>query len=147
MYVNAEDIKNEILKKVSGKINPGYNFTGYSDQMYYKPTFVEFRDYVKYNKISISPSNPIARTEGFDCDDYSFLLKGHISVFNREIARKEHSWAVGIIWGEFTWMKGLHATNWIATRDSGLWLYEPQYYLDGFYPFDQCTGNVQLIIF
>jgi hypothetical protein len=146
MYKDSEIIKKACNNVLRNKWGQDYHPVGFSDSMYYLPTLNEFRKYIHYNRIAISPNNPITGTEGFDCDDYSFILKGHISIFNRDVAKKTHSWAVGIIWGNFRWVSNLHATNWVATRDKGLWLYEPQQYENGFYRFDKCLGNVKLIL-
>lgn len=135
-------IKNNFNTKWQSR---GY-YIGISDNTFYLPTFQEFKTYVYHNRINISPYNPIAGTEGFDCDDFSFILKGHVSLYNRQVTQKKHSWAVGIIWGRFTWTNEYHATNFVITQDHGMLLYEPQQYMNGFHPLSDCTGDVELIL-
>jgi hypothetical protein len=147
MYKNSDIIKaacNDILSKKGGS---GCYPVFLSDSTYYLPALNEFINYLQHsNRISISPDNPISGTEGFDCDDYAFIQKGHVNLFNRDVAKKTASWAVGIIWGKFSWVPGLHATNWIATSDKGLLLYEPQQYLNGIHGFDECLGDIRLML-
>ena len=72
------------------------------------------------------------------------MRKGQVTIFNRNIALKSHSWAVGLIWGEFQWVNEFHVSNWIVTRDMGLFLVEPQ---NGkLEKFSRCKGNVSLVI-
>ena len=146
MYLDGKTIKTRLSKRVKNKWYENKQRIDFSDTEYYLPTLHEFKTYVHYNRITISPNNPIKGTEGFDCDDYAFILKGHVCIFNRNVAKKTHSWAVGIIWANFSWTPEGHATNWIVTRDRGLFLYEPQQYEKGFYRFDKCLGNVKLIL-
>lgn len=144
--MKGNDIDALLHQVFDGKwLDKGY-YIGISDQQYYLPTLEEFRTYVYHNRINIAANNPIAGTEGFDCDDFSFILKGHVSLYNRQVTQKPHSWAVGIIWGMFSWTPESHATNFVITSDKKLLLYEPQQYMDGFYNPDKCLGNVKLII-
>lgn len=145
MYVDYDIIRTKVLNKLKTKWHSGENII-VTDKQYYVPTFNEFKTYIQYNKISISPTNPIQGGEGFDCDDYAFALKGHIGIFNKNVAKKNHSWAVGIILGHFAWINEYHAANWLLTRDHGLFLFEPQKYVDGFERFDKCIGSVKLVI-
>ncbi len=145
MFVTKDKISNEILNATQNKwVNPENKFIGFNDELYYSPAKQEIENYLYYNRIIVAPNDPLGKTEGFDCDDFAFALKGNIAIFNRNTARQPHSWAVGLIWGEFEWVKGYHVINWVFTRDKGLFLIEPQ---NGkLEDFRRCTGNISLII-
>lgn len=146
MYLQKEELRAQILANLKGKWNTKSSFMTFSDNHYYVPTYKEFRNYIQANESVLISKTELSKTEGFDCDDYSFLLKGHMGLYNREVAKKEHSWAVGIIWANFSWIEKFHAANLLATSDKGLVLFEPQYGVNGFYEFSECTGNVNLLI-
>ena len=146
MYLKKEELREQVLAKLKGKWNAKGSFMTFSDNKFYMPSYEEFYNYIRANETVLAPKTELSKTEGFDCDDYSFLLKGHVGLYNREVAKKEHSWAVGIIWANFSWIKKFHAANLVATSDKGLMLFEPQYGINGFYDFFECRGKVQLVL-
>lgn len=145
MFLAKDKIQNSVSRALENKwMDENKKFIGFMDEFYYAPTRFEFEQYIYHNPIVVMPGDPIAGTEGFDCDDFAFVLKGNVSLFNRNSAHKPHSWAVGMIWGEFAWVKEYHVTNWIFTRDKGLFLVEPQ---NGrLEDFSLCRGKVTLVI-
>ncbi len=146
MYLEKRGIKEKIEFALRNKLALPNHFLGFADKKYYLPTLAEFKNYIRIYQITVATNNPVHGTEGFDCDDYTYVLKGHVSIYNRSVAMKKHSWAVGIIWGDFSWVNEYHATNWVLTRHNGLYLYEPQKGVNGFFRFRECQGNVELVI-
>lgn len=145
MYQSKEIIKNQFNTVLTNKwaTNSSF-FIGLSDELYYLPELEEFKKYIYKYPILLNPLDSINGTEGFDCDDFSFALKGNVALFNRNVAKKTHSWAVGIIWGNFDWMREFHACNCIVSSDMGIVLVEPQ--TSKIYNLSHCTGNVKLVI-
>jgi len=146
MYIHKEELRKLILENTKGKWSAKSSFMTFSDNNFYLPSYEEFCNYIRANESVLAPKTELSKTEGFDCDDYSFLLKGHVGLYNREVAKKEHSWAVGIIWANFSWIEKFHAANLLATSDKGLMLFEPQYGVNGFYQFTKCFGQICLLI-
>ncbi|MFH0734565.1 MAG: lectin MOA-related protein [bacterium] len=145
MFVQKKEIGNKIIDATQNKwVDPTNKFIGFNDAKYYAPARQEIENYLYHNGIRLMPNDPLGNTEGFDCDDFAFALKGNIAIFNRNVARKPHSWAVGLIWGEFDWVPGPHVINWVFTRDNGLFLIEPQ---NGkLENFGRCKGNISLVV-
>jgi len=146
MYLEKETIKDKIEYALRRKMKESCHFMGFSDRKFYLPTLAEFKRYIRIYQITVSPHNPVKGTEGFDCDDFSFVCKGYVSIYNRQLAKKKHSWAVGIIWGNFSWVNEFHATNWVLTKHDGLFLFEPQMGERGLKRFRECKGNVELVL-
>lgn len=124
MYRALEDIRNQICGSLGDKL-VNNNFFG-SDLHYYCPSLYEVEEFANKTQVSVSPYNPIQGTAGFDCDDFAFVFKGFLNLYNRDYAHKEHSWAGAIIWGRFNWLQELHVTNLFVTSDYGILLWEPQ---------------------
>jgi len=146
MYKAKTFIQEKLHFSLRGKMATSNHFLGFSDKKFYLPTLAEFKKFLQIYRITVSPNNPVQGTEGFDCDDFSFICKGYVSIYNRNVAFKKHSWAVGIIWGNFSWVNQFHAANWVLTRHNGLYLYEPQLGSNGFKRFRDCLGNVELVL-
>jgi hypothetical protein len=147
MFEIKENIESMIKNALSNKWAANKPcFLGFMDSAYYLPSYQAITNFLFRNPVNIHPSNPAFRTEGFDCDDYAFVLKGNACLYNRDVFKLRHGMAVGIIWGNFNWMphNEYHAANWVITSDSGMWLIEPQN--NQLFNFDQCLGNVQLVI-
>ncbi|MCB0395993.1 MAG: hypothetical protein KDD36_05040 [Flavobacteriales bacterium] len=104
MFISTDQIKRELDVILKGKWSTSH-FAGFSDHQYYAPPRQEIELYLKYNPLLLNPNSPVAGTEGFDCDDFSFALKGQIALFNRNRAHQPHSWAVGLIWGHLPGLK------------------------------------------
>ncbi len=146
MYLQKLSIRDKIEYALRGKLAKPNHFLGFADEKFYLPTLTEFKKFIQIYQITVSPANPVKGTEGFDCDDFSYVCKGYVSIYNRNVVGKKHSWAVGIIWGDFTWVRSFHAVNWVLTRHNGLYLYEPQMGLNGFKRFRECKGGVELVL-
>jgi hypothetical protein len=116
-------------------------YAGFSDSSYYLPSLREMQAFISAHPITSS----IYLGEGFDCDDYTFVFKGNMSLFTRDNLQLKHSVCVGIAWGYFTWRPEYHAVNWFLDNDGVLRWIEPQ---DGnIYLLDQCQPKtLELLI-
>lgn len=116
-------------------------YVGFSDSQYYCPSPNEIELFVDQHPIG----GAINLGEGFDCDDYTFVFKGNLSLFTRDQLKLKSSICAGIAWGRFSWRNEYHAANWFMDRDSVLWWIEPQ---DGvLYPINECVkGSLELLI-
>jgi hypothetical protein len=116
-------------------------YAGFSDVNYYLPSINEMKLFIDSHPIT---SN-IYLGEGFDCDDYTFVFKGNMSLFTRDHLQLKASVCVGIAWGLFSWRPEYHAVNWFLDKDSVFWWIEPQ---DGrIYPLDECKRkSLELLI-
>lgn len=112
----------------------------YGDGTYYLPTLSEVRQL-------LNKSQGDRRTwtaERFDCDDFSYVLKGEAAIHSYDGQDFRFGLCIGIIWGYFDWVNGYHAVNWFVDNKKQLYLIEPQ--TDVIYPADRCTGGVSLIV-
>lgn len=82
--------------------------------------------------------------ERHDCDDFAYVLKGEASSHSFQTTARRFGLCVGIVWGDFDWVEGFHAANWVLTSDAGLLLIEPQN--DAIFAADRCVGGVTLLL-
>ena len=143
-YQTVSVIEAAMRKTLVGKTKKNEMVYRFADGRYYLPTLQEFSLFLQREKVQLLNRDPLRGTEGFDCDDFSFALKGKVALYNRNQSRKMHSWSMGIIWGRFSWINEDHACNWVMLRDGSLRLVEPQN--NRLYTFNHCTGKVQLIL-
>jgi hypothetical protein len=80
----------------------------------------------------------------FDCDDFSYVLKGEFSIHAYDSGDISYGFSDGIVWGNFSWVQGYHAVNLVVTNDQVLRFIEPQ--TDAIYEAEQCQGSVGLIV-
>lgn len=120
-------------------------YAGHSDRTLYFPTWDELQKILREN---IVPKNTVDLGEGFDCDDYAFVLKGKVSLYGRSEMKLEHSMCLGIAWARFRWVEDeYHAANW-AMDDTGkfFWI-EPQEQNKIYQPFqNQIAGGLTTIL-
>ena len=128
-----------VRSQLAGKIHPSATIR-YGDGTYYLPTISEIR-----NLLAASQSDRRTWTaERFDCDDFSYVLKGEAAAHSYNSADFRFGLCVGIIWGNFDWVNGYHAVNWFIDSQRSLYLIEPQ--TDLIYRASQCSGDVSLIV-
>ncbi len=136
------------LKAVLGKLLRLYwatdsrpKYAGFSDSRYYAPTGEEIKKF-----LDETPLQPVsAFGEVFDCDDYSFVMKGAASLYGRDVARLESGLCIGIAWARFSWKPDpFHACNWTLDDGGRFWWVEPQD--NKLHPLTACAGDLTLII-
>lgn len=110
------------------------------DAYYYLPT----RDEVTQVLEGSSLDRRTWLAQRFDCDDFSYVLKGEFSAHSYDAGEINFGFSVGIIWGNFSWVAGFHAVNLVVLSDETVMLIEPQ--SDALYSVTECTGEVNLIV-
>jgi hypothetical protein len=110
------------------------------DVQYYLPTLNEVQQLLTESSLDRRKW----LEERFDCDDFSYVLKGEFSIHAYDSGDISYGFSDGIIWGNFSWVQGYHAVNLVVTNDQVLRLIEPQ--TDAIYDADQCQGGVGLIV-
>ncbi|MGD9729015.1 MAG: lectin MOA-related protein [Nitrospiraceae bacterium] len=112
----------------------------YGDGAFYLPTISEIQ--------LILQSSQLDRhkwiSERFDCDDFSYALKGEMSIHAYETSDISYGLCVGMVWGDFDWVTGYHAVNWFISTDNQLQFIEPQ--TDTIYAGSHCIGNISLFV-
>lgn len=143
--LQGQIVTTSVIKNRLGKLLSGYWLTkyyaGFSDASYYLPSLNELQLFINTHPIT---SN-IYLGEGFDCDDFTFVFKGNMSLFTRDQLQLNYSVCVGIAWGYFSWRNEFHAVNWFLDKDFELRWVEPQ---DGsIYQINQCKSkSLELLI-
>ncbi len=142
-YLSKAEITQLLESILADYWDPADHFLGISDDKLYLPTHAEI------DTIIADPRTHVTGFAGarqrFDCDDFSFVFKGNMSLYARDINGLTHSLCVGIAWGGFTWIAGRHACNWVLTQDERLRWIEPQTRLQ--YVRSKCRkGTLELII-
>jgi len=110
------------------------------DSQYYLPTLDEVQQLLTESSLDRRKW----LEDRFDCDDFSYVLKGEFSIHAYDAGDINYGFSDGIIWGNFAWVQGYHAVNLVVTKDQVLRLIEPQ--TDAIYEADQCQGSVGLIV-
>ena len=133
MYKTANQVKNAVSKQLGKYWNPKKRYAGFADTKYFLLKHPQIKHYLKHNKIKSAPQ----LGQGMDCDDFAFILKGNLSIANRDKFGYKASLGVGIAWGHFTWVPEFHAVNWFIDGPTGkLFWIEPQ---DGsIHPLNHC---------
>jgi len=141
--ITRDDLE-EIVKAYTGPYwGSGYKFAGYGDNEYYLPTDQEIRELLQ--KELFHETGP--HDEGFDCDDYSFVLKGNAALYARRHWKVSNSIALGIAWGYFGWRTGSHCCNWVVTADEVFSWIEPMDPLeDCFHKAEECDSGLTLVL-
>jgi hypothetical protein len=110
------------------------------DAQYYLPTLAEVQQLLTASSLD----RRTWMAERFDCDDFSYVLKGEFSIHAYDAGDISYGFSAGIIWGNFNWVDGFHAVNLVVTNDQILRLIEPQ--SDTIYDANQCKDSVNLIV-
>jgi hypothetical protein len=130
----------EIIRTTLGSKITSAAVVRMGDVQYYLPTLNEVQQLL--SESSLDRRRWLA--ERFDCDDFSYVLKGEFSIHAYDSGDISYGFSDGIIWGTFSWVQGFHAVNLVVTNDQTLRLIEPQ--TDTIYEADQCQGSVGLIV-
>ena len=118
-------------------------FGGFADDQYYLPSLDEVKSFHEQNPIQHAPE----LNEGFDCDDFSFVYKGMISLYGRNEIQQQGSLCVGIAWGHFAWRNEYHACNWFLDENFNVFWIEPQDEVDiAIKGLDECEGGLTLVL-
>lgn len=135
----AADLHAAATQALAGKLapDPGIRF---GDSAFYLPTADEV-------DTILAASRADRRrwlAERYDCDDFAYVLKGEMSAHAYASAELRHGLCVGIAWGDFDWVDGLHAVNWFIAADGVLRFIEPQ--TDRIHDVSACKGGISLLL-
>lgn len=133
--VGSDHVREIIRDAFSGKLHPTWSLH-LGDERYYLPTLLEVQQV-------LSTSTLKRRRwilERHDCDDFAYILRAFFSSISYINDELEVGLCCGMIWGEFDWLEGFHACNWVITDDMTLRLIEPQ--RDTLYLSTACQGSV-----
>lgn len=138
--------KDYVASTLSGILRPYWaldhrTFAGFSDFQYYLPTPEELETFLKENPVKDPEATP---DEGFDCDDYAYVLKGAACLSARRKWGVQHSMCLGIAWGNFKWRSGFHCCNWVIDAEGNFSWVEPQD--SRFHQVADCEYGLTLII-
>lgn len=111
-----------------------------ADQYYYLPTHDEIEFILEESKLERMEW----LADRFDCDDFSFILKGEISSHAYRATQLTCGLCSGIVWGHFAWNKGYHAANWFLDAGEKLHFIEPQW--DTIHEAGLCRSGVDLLL-
>ena len=118
-------------------------FLGLMDTGFMLPEIDVLRDLVDYDPI-IPAARPFSREQAFDCEEYAQHFKAKCAIYNLYHTDSNFPLAIGIVWGEFTWVDGFHAANCVVLDDLTVMLIEPQ--MPELFAIDQCL-KTELVIF
>lgn len=135
--------RNALKKFVGGIIKPYWrpikgNYAGFFDHQYYVPTLSEAKSLLQ--RISY----PDYVLDEFDCEDFSYMCKAESSRLVRNSPIYNHSWAIGLAWARFRWIKQGkedHTCNWFVTSDRQFYWFEPQPELSKPYSANNCIPH------
>lgn len=142
-YVKAETVKRIITESTQGMWvkDRAEKYMRFADNRYYLMDYNATLNYLK--RIRIRHRQDLG--EGFDCDDFAYVLKGRMCLYGRDKLNAKHSLCIGIAWGHFEWVKNEnHAVNWMIDRSKKFYWIEPQNRT--IHCADECKGNLQLIL-
>ena len=139
----SEQADQYIRQSLQGKLDT-FNVIRLGDAKFYVPTLAELRAIIA----SSQAHRQQYTDERFDCDDFSYVLKGEFSLHFYKAVNLVCGLAAGIIWGRFAWVQEFHSANFGLTSDHGFVLIEPQSgnQPDKLYPLTECQGGVSLIL-
>ena len=139
-YVQQLSVKQRIAGYVRNFwSNTARTYGGFADKIYYLPDHQEFSDILEQNPVFENPH----LGEGFDCDDYSFVLKGSFSLYAKR-AELKASICLGIAWGFFDWRQDFHSCNWILLEDFSFYWVEP--INKSLHRINECSGGLRLML-
>jgi len=120
------DTVRSLLRRDIGRYRtPGVNIKAtYSDHLYSSPSHTELVA-ILAKVASAVPDSTHYVEEMFDCDDFSYVLKGQVSLYGLESGLPAPL-TIGIVWAKFNWRDEFHVANWaIVDGDRVVWI-EPQ---------------------
>lgn len=133
--VDSDRVREIIQNAFAGKLHPTWSLH-LGDASYYLPTLLEVQQVLSVSMLK----RRRWILERHDCDDFAYVLRAFFSSISYINDELEVGLCCGMIWGEFNWLDGFHACNWVITDDMTLHLIEPQ--LDTLYPSTACQGSV-----
>lgn len=136
--ISSIELERIIERGISGKKHATCSIH-LGDNKYYLPTGEEIQQI-------FSATSRQRRTwieERYDCDDFAYVMKAFASTVAYINERLSFGMCCGIVWGEFDWLSGFHACNWVVTSDKRFHLIEPQD--DSLHPASACKGNVTFV--
>ena len=142
-YVKAETVKRIITESTRGKwVNDrAKKCMKFADTRYYLMDSKATLNYLKRTRIRHRQD----LGEGFDCDDFAYVLKGRMCLYGRDKLNAQYSLCTGIAWGYFEWVPNKnHAVNWMIDESKQLYWIEPQNRT--IYHAGKCLGNLQLVL-
>lgn len=145
-YIETVNLKRELadltydywIKASNDRVISKY--WNFADEAYYLPDKAEMAGIVKNNPVM----KPKIKNEAFDCDDFSFVLKGLVCAHTRDKLSIEHSMCFGIAWGTFDWAEEYHCCNWVFCNDGTFWWVEPRD--ASFHPVEECRELKLLLV-
>ena len=96
----------------------------FCDHMYTSPTRPELEAILQLASQAI-PKGTSFQNEIFDCDDFTFVLKGQISIYGL-LRNLSYGLAFGIAWAKYSWRGEFHAANFAIINGTELVWIEPQ---------------------
>lgn len=139
VVASSSEVNGALQTQLHGKLgqDPGIRL---GDAGFYLPTVQE----VKVILAASSLERKAWTAERFDCDDFSYVLKGEMSLHSYAATDLRYGLCVGIVWGNFDWVNGYHAVNWFIAEDGVIRFIEPQ--SDAMYEASHCTGDISLLL-
>lgn len=123
MYKTQTQVKYALSKQLQPYWIPKKTYSGFCDQKYYLMKYKQIEKYLENNPIAAAPQ----LGDGMDCDDFAYILKGNISLANRDHFGYKASLGLGIAWGYFMWIDEFHAVNWFIDGPTAkMYWIEPQ---------------------
>ena len=145
-YKKAEDVRARIsLLTDPYWSNTARTYAGFSDSQFYLPTRQEVDQFLSPSNENSVVEVPESIGEGFDCDDFAFVLKGKVCLYARDKLNLRASMCLGIAWARFDWIGDtLHSVNWVLYDSLEFAWIEPQDL--SIHNIHACRGELQLLI-
>lgn len=141
-YCKHSTVKKKLRKLTKNMwVSSTRKYSGFADDKLYLPTLNEVHTIL--GLLRLKPGKIV--NESFDCDDYSFALKGLVSLHARDyFDNLQHSCCIGIVWGDFMHNHSQHACNWVLDNEYNLHWIEPQ---EGEIKyFNYCKGGIRIML-
>ncbi len=137
--VPASSLGGVVRQLLQGKLgdDPGIRF---GDGSFYLPTLDEVKKILSESRLDRN----IWTEERFDCDDFAYVLKGEMSQHAYQAKDLRFGLCVGMVWGNFAWVQGYHAVNWMLDASQTLRFIEPQD--DTIHEVSECQGDISLLL-
>lgn len=76
-----------------------------------------------------------------ECDDFAYALRSEAGSHAFEVGELRIALCLGLAWGGFDWIDGVHAVNWFVADDGELRFVEPRH--DDIYEKNHCRGRIE----
>ena len=138
---NSDTVEQLIASAFDGKFSTN-NVVRLGDDAYYLPTLEEVEHILSTSAVDAADRKWVANK--YDCDDFSYVLKGAFSTAAYLAEDRMYGFALGIIWADFKHITGYHAINVLVLNDESVMLIEPQG--NFIYPASNCSGKIGIIV-